>query len=347
MTATFFKRGFTIVEILVVISVIGVISSAIIAMINPSEQLARTRDAGRKAKIKTIGDSLQSYAIINGNYPLANGSWMTSLVSSGSLKAPIAAVPGNKPCTDNPVNGFCYNLVGSIAYVYTYSESAAEAASFTEGVGGESSNVFFGFDSSSGNTCARGGDYQTDCGVSVIQTPTPTLTISTPTPSETPTPTIVPPTPTPTLAPNMLLNASFETNNAGKPANWSGGAWDNTVARTGAASMRFDTGTGVYSYQKPSLLPSTTYTFRGWVKTNNIAGGNGGTMRYVNVPGSVVYSTSVSGTSNWTFISKTFTTQSDWTSSSRLDIYVYYTSGTGPVWYDDVSMCLGSGPCAE
>jgi hypothetical protein len=98
---------------------------------------------------------------------------------------------------------------------------------------------------------------------------------------------------------------------------------------------------GIYSYQKPTLKPSTTYTIQGYIKTSSIPTTEfGSSMRYANVPGTVEYTAKVNGTSDWTFVSKTFTTASDWTSSSRLDLFSNFT--TGIVWFDDVALCEGS-----
>lgn len=159
-------------------------------------------------------------------------------------------------------------------------------------------------------------------------------------------PTPIPPTQTPTLVPgsNILINSSFETNNNGVPANWSSGIWDNTVSRTGIASMRINgPASGNYSWQKPLLKPSTTYTVQGYVKSSNIpTTDQGGSFRYINIPGSIAQTPAVNGTKDWTFVSKVFTTPADWTTSSRLDIFAWFSTGTA--WFDDVALCEGSCP---
>lgn len=61
--------GFTLIELLVVIAVVGVLAGAVIAIINPGAQLARARDAKRKADIHAIKQALEEYLVVNGSYP--------------------------------------------------------------------------------------------------------------------------------------------------------------------------------------------------------------------------------------------------------------------------------------
>ena len=62
-------RGFSLVELLIAISLMGVIASAIFIFINPVKKQARSRDAIRKDNIATIAGALQSYYLLTGTYP--------------------------------------------------------------------------------------------------------------------------------------------------------------------------------------------------------------------------------------------------------------------------------------
>lgn len=97
-------KGFTLIELLVVIAVIGVLAGAIIVMINPTAQLARARDAGRKSDLKQIRGALERYNIINGTYPVmgywaysTTSNWIPLLVTSGELKS-VPVDPTSKGC---------------------------------------------------------------------------------------------------------------------------------------------------------------------------------------------------------------------------------------------------------
>ena len=90
MTAYFKKvtRGFTLIELLIVMAILGVLAVVVLVAINPVQQLARTRDAGRKSGITQIGHSLQAYYTTHGgDYVTEDNAWVTSLVNAGELSS--------------------------------------------------------------------------------------------------------------------------------------------------------------------------------------------------------------------------------------------------------------------
>lgn len=121
------SAGFTLIELLVVIAILGVLAGAILVAINPLEQLARGRDAGRKTTVSQLGNAIQAYTTSqNGVYPTADTSWITTLQSAGELKTvPAAVTPGCKNATADQ-NGYCYENNGTDAVIYTLGESASE-----------------------------------------------------------------------------------------------------------------------------------------------------------------------------------------------------------------------------
>lgn len=152
------KSGFTLIELLVVVAVIGVLAGAIVAAVNPGEQFARGNDASRKSRVTQLGKAVEAYAVDSGGFPTANSTWMQSLVTRGSIRTLVAAVAGNKACTGNIVNGFCYAGGGvATSYVYTYIQSSAEAGKCSGGIGGggASANVLYVYDTSIGRACLK------------------------------------------------------------------------------------------------------------------------------------------------------------------------------------------------
>jgi prepilin-type N-terminal cleavage/methylation domain-containing protein len=68
------STGFSLIELLVVIAVIGVLAGAVIAIINPSAQLARARDAARKSDLHGLIQAFNEYNVINGRFPVLSGT---------------------------------------------------------------------------------------------------------------------------------------------------------------------------------------------------------------------------------------------------------------------------------
>jgi prepilin-type N-terminal cleavage/methylation domain-containing protein len=63
------KKGFTLLEILLVIAAIGLLAAIVIIAINPNRQLAQVRDTERVSEINAISKALDQYLIDNGEFP--------------------------------------------------------------------------------------------------------------------------------------------------------------------------------------------------------------------------------------------------------------------------------------
>lgn len=73
------KEGLTLIELLLVIAIIGILSSTLIVAVNPARQLAKARDTQREADIIAILSAIYQYASEHGgDLPDTDGNPNTS-----------------------------------------------------------------------------------------------------------------------------------------------------------------------------------------------------------------------------------------------------------------------------
>ena len=97
-----FSKGFTLVELLIVITILVALAAAVVVVLNPAELLAQARDAQRLSDMTTLRDSV---LLILSQLPATNLCVVTTTCSTGHC-TPITA-PATQPfattCTLNGI----------------------------------------------------------------------------------------------------------------------------------------------------------------------------------------------------------------------------------------------------
>ncbi len=116
------NKGFTLLEILLVVALLGILAGIVIIAINPSRQISATNDAQRKADVNTILNAVYQYALDNqGSLPASitttqteickTGGTCTGLIDLGVLTASetyLTAIPSDP--TGSSTNGAGYEI---------------------------------------------------------------------------------------------------------------------------------------------------------------------------------------------------------------------------------------------
>lgn len=108
------KKGFTLVELLVVMAIVGVLAAASITLINPVAQMNKARDSKRKADIAQIRAALELYRSDNGSYPATD--WVNSQQGDGWIPNLTPNYTKYVPKDPKNTGGFPFN--GGYTYAY-------------------------------------------------------------------------------------------------------------------------------------------------------------------------------------------------------------------------------------
>lgn len=91
MKGSFNKKGFTLVEVLLVIVIIAILAGIVIVAVNPARQIAQTNNTERSADVKTILDAVHQYAVDNRGALPANITTTATAIGSGTGLIDICA----------------------------------------------------------------------------------------------------------------------------------------------------------------------------------------------------------------------------------------------------------------
>ena len=64
------KQGFTLIELIVVVSLVGLLSGVAITVINADSKKKLSEDSVKKTNIRTLAEGIESYRTAEGQYPI-------------------------------------------------------------------------------------------------------------------------------------------------------------------------------------------------------------------------------------------------------------------------------------
>lgn len=101
-------NGFTLVELMVVIVVIGILATSAIIILKPQTFFSQSRDARRQSDLRVVQTALEQYYAQNGAYPASDGIPFGSAWVGGSPAVTYLRLTPNDP--QAPGKTYCYKL---------------------------------------------------------------------------------------------------------------------------------------------------------------------------------------------------------------------------------------------
>lgn len=136
------QKGFTLLEVLLVVAIIAILAGIVIIAINPSKQLGDTRNAQRAADVTTILNGVYQYSLDNnGAIPAGITTTATEMCATGASSCTglvdlsvitaneeyLTALPKDPQCSSTcATNGNGYKILKTANNRITVSAPAAE-----------------------------------------------------------------------------------------------------------------------------------------------------------------------------------------------------------------------------
>lgn len=121
------NNGFTLIELMLVVVLIGVLSGVMLSVINISGMKARSRDAQRAGDLKRIQTALELYFSDNRGYP-SSGSFVEIKGGMAPLTAELVTKGYIQTLPPDPMSATAVSACGLSSYGYYYETNSAGPA---------------------------------------------------------------------------------------------------------------------------------------------------------------------------------------------------------------------------
>jgi general secretion pathway protein G len=117
------SEGFTLIEIIVVLALLGIVATTVFAAINPFSQIQKSNDAHRKADLESLQHALELYYQDKGGYPPSSANYqiqsgVTTLTWGSAWQPYMATLPKDPTITNNYVYYSPPSASGQTYYLY-------------------------------------------------------------------------------------------------------------------------------------------------------------------------------------------------------------------------------------
>lgn len=113
------QRGFTLLEIILVMALLGIIATTIMTLIDPVLQFKKSNDAKRKSDLRQVQAALELYRADEGAYPVSGSFPPLPLLTCGAPLASATTTYLQKVPCDPRNNGNLIYRYGSDGTTYT------------------------------------------------------------------------------------------------------------------------------------------------------------------------------------------------------------------------------------